>query len=193
MSLKIKTPSLPLLFNLSNFVPEHDAELAWLCEEAELTIGTRSNWGAMVDAALDGGNIRSASTLEEEEQRVDAMHRASTIIGWLESLAPPHSDVLVAAYRPPPRPWPVHYALKLGRLAGVVAMLRSVRDGYERARAGGRTVAPTAADWLDEQLVRGDDGRANAARLEAFGLYARALAAYRKARGSRPSLAPEES
>ena len=147
---------------------------------------------ATVEAAIDGQRGRVCSTLDAEEQRADAMHRASCIIGWLESLPAMQCDVLVAAYRPPPSPWPARYALKLGRLAGVVAKLASVQGAYARACAKGRTEARSAVEWLDEQLARGDEREADSARAEAFGVYGRALAAYRAARGTRPSLAPVE-
>ncbi len=194
MKTIVQNRSHLIAFDIDSFLPEEDAELRWLCEQAEQAVHMKSLWPATVERAVDGrGGAHLGTTLGEEEARVDAMHRAGTILGWLEAIAPAHCDVLVAAYRPPERPLPAHYALKLGRLAGVVARLASVREGFERALAQRRTVAKSPVDWLDEQIVRGDEERANVARREAFGVYARALAAYRAARGNRPSLAPEAS
>ena len=169
--------------------PETDRELEWLFTSAETEIGTSSNWEPFVDAALSGARGIEGDGLDEADRRADAMHRAGTIVGWLEAMPPPLMAVLVAAYEP--RSWPAHYALKLGRLAGVVATLDSVRRDHSAACASGRTSEGNVVDWLDEGIIRGHDERAQAAWEEALPRYAQALAAYRKVRGTRPCLVQE--
>ncbi len=169
--------------------PETDRELEWLFTRAETEISIRSNWSAFADAALSGDHVEGDS-MDEVEARTFAMHRARLIEGWLDAMPAPLAAVLVAAYEP--RPWPAHYELKLGRLAGVVARLPSVRADFARAKAQGRTSARDPVDWIDEGIVRGQDARAEAAWEEALPGYARALAAYRTARGTRPCLMRDE-
>jgi hypothetical protein len=165
--------------------PETDRELEWLFTCAESEIDTPSNWDPLADDALSGDHC-SIRHMDRVEARADAMHRARIIFGWLESLPPVHSEVLVAAYQP--QVWPSHYELTLGRLAGVVAALPGVREDFRRARSRGETSARDPVDWLDMQIIRRDSARAEAAWEEALALYARAFAAYRKARGNRPCL-----
>ena len=96
---------------------------------------------------------------------------------------------LVAAYQP--RSWPRFYESRFGRLSGIVAELPSVRARHGVALARGLTQTRDPVAWLDDE-VRRDDGRdAERAGEEASVLYRRALAAYRAARGTRPSLMQE--
>lgn len=169
--------------------PENDRELEWLFTQAETEMSVQSNWNAFADAALSGDRDVEGESLEEVEARTFAVHRARTILGWLEAMPPALAAVLVAAHEP--RAWPARYELRLGRLAGVVAGLPSVRAGFEAARAEGRTAARDPVEWFEDEIERGEDLRAEAALEEARGRYAAAVAGYREARGTRPCLLDE--
>jgi len=188
MPAHVKTPRSPItvttLCDLPR--PETDRELLWLFERAEIEIATPSSWQPIVDASLRGARRERGSSRDDAERRADAYHRASTIVGWLEKLPKALGDVLVAAYQP--REFPHRYQLQLGRLSGVVPTLASMRDGLRAARGAGLTAHTDVVLWLDEAIQLGRDELVSAARDEALLHYARALAAYRAARGSRPSL-----
>jgi len=152
--------------------PETDWELYWLFNHAEAEVSARPRWN-------------------EAELPHDAYHRASIIVGWLEAMPPAMAAVLVAAYQP--RAWPGRFELRFRLLAGVVATLPSARAGFEAARErGAATTATSVASWVDELIARGEDEREGALRAEACGVYERALAAYRVARGNRASLVEDE-
>ena len=161
---------------------ETDAEPLWLFEEAEIEIGTPSNWHSLVESSLDGTRRQGGGGQDFYERRADAYHRASIIVGWLERLSPTDGAVLVAAYQP--RPWPHRYELKLRRLAGVVPTLASVRAEYLAAVARGHTEAEDVVRWLDEAIACREDAVAERAAQAALLPYARALAAYRAVRGT---------
>jgi hypothetical protein len=190
MKLTIKTPP--------SFAPvalhelpraENDPELEWLFEHAESEINLQSNWHPLVEVALSGARRTRYGTSDAAERRADAMHRASTIVGWLEKLPAHHGSILVAAYKP--RCWPGYYEMKFKRLSGVVAQLPSVLADHRTAHARGHTRTRDPVAWLDDDVRSNAGQRAGQALEEALVPYVRALAAYRAVRGTRPSLMEE--
>ncbi len=75
-------------------------ELTWFFERALAEIEPQSNFGAMVQGAMVGrirrGGARQVET--SDERRVEALHAARTIHGWLMLLHPTDRQVLVALY-----------------------------------------------------------------------------------------------
>jgi hypothetical protein len=92
-----ETPLLVADLRASAVVHE---ELTWFFERALAEIELPSNFGAMVQGAMVGrirrGGARQVET--SDERRIEALHAARTIHGWLMRLRPMDRQVLVALY-----------------------------------------------------------------------------------------------
>ena len=123
------------------------AELTWFFNEAESAIDLPSNFLGL----LTGG---STSSLQEVEQRAEAMHSARKIDDRLKLLRT--ADALLLADLYTERPWSdaVLEALPDG-LAGAAEGSPLVRTAYLRALAHGETRVRSVTTWIEEVVRTG--------------------------------------
>jgi hypothetical protein len=157
-------------------------ELTWFFNEAEIAIGQPSLHAALVACA-------PPSSVDEAEARVEALHAARKIARRLATL--PVADVRVLDAYCTERPWPAALEGVLHGLVGVVEAMPAVRAEHLTARARGQTRTPDVTRWL-RQLVAERSPLLKAWREQAEEARSRALAAYERARGTGPSLVPED-
>ena len=158
-------------------------ELIWFFNEAESAIEDSSNFCPLVAGS-------TATTADEEEARREAVHAVGKINGWLSKVHTTEALLLAGLFTD--RPWPKRVRRALGVLGGAVAVLPVVRAEHLSAFATGRTRSDKVPDWLEELLAgRGRDSVA-AWKRDAARSCAIAIAAYERARGKCPCIAPEK-
>jgi len=157
-------------------------ELTWFFNEAESAIEGPSYGCALVAGC-------TATTLDEEEARIEAVHAAGKINGWLAKVHTTEALLLAGLFTQ--RPCPKHVRRALGVLAGAVEVLPSVRAEHLGAVATARTHADNVAGWLEELVAGRDRDRVVAWKREAARSCAIAIAAYERARGTGPCAVPD--
>jgi hypothetical protein len=162
--------------------PEAEAELHWFFNEAEVLIGVPSNFMAILSG-------RHATTIEEADNRANAVHVAGLIWRRLLQLPGNGLDILQGLYTE--RVWPLTIAHALGSMAGVIEAMATVKAEYMTAWMQRQTNAPDVTAWLEEHAQRGSP-LLIAWHEEAKRACTRALADYQKVRGQGPSLVPQE-
>ncbi len=157
-----------------------DAELTWFFNDAETAIEVPSNLPRLLVGL-------TASTLEEEEERMEAKHAADWIRDRLLSIPLAQARTLEALYLE--RPWPRRVERALGELTGPVEALPVVRAEHLRALARGHTSQRACVWWLDE-LVKANRRALEVWRPEAELACAVAITAYERVRGRGASVVP---
>jgi hypothetical protein len=168
-----------------------EQELDWFFGCAESAMGLRSNFLPLMEMALTGvKGTRSDPADTGMEDRLEAAHAARIIRARLLATSGEDAKTIACAYEP--RQWPARVDSVFGRLAGVAVRTPEATSGFTEAVAMRRTAAESVAAWLDEAIACG--GRRAVAPIlwEAQCRWARAIRAYRIARGSGPSCVPKE-
>ncbi len=174
---------LPLQFGDVKPSLQAQEELRWFFNEAEREIGEPSAFCALVAG-------HTASSMDEVERRQEAMHAAGTINRRLQSLGVSHALMLSGLYTE--KRWPKLLGRVLGRLAGAVEALPTVRAQYLRALIGAQTKSKCVEAWLEELIQSGGPAAVQDWRREAQLACALASHAYERARGDGPSVVPTE-
>ena len=167
----------------ANLTAEAHAELTWFFNEALQAIEEPSNFCALVAGA-------SSSSTGAVEDRIEALHAAGKINGWLEAIPTSSMRMLGGIYTE--RPWPPRLERVLGSLTGAVECLPVVRAGYLRALMKGDTTTRSVAAWLEELVTRGGKQALADWKREADRACTIAIGAYQHERGSRPGVVPHE-
>jgi len=183
LSIEPSPAQLPLQFGDVKPSLQAQEELRWFFNEAERELEEPSAFCALVAG-------HTASSMDEVERRQEAMHAAGTINRRLQSLGVTDALMLSGLYTE--RVWPKRMERLLGRLAGAVEALPTVRAQYLRALIGAQTKTKSVEAWLEELIEVGGPAAVEDWRREAQLACAIASHAYELARGDGPSVVPTE-
>ncbi len=154
-----------------------DQELEWFFNSVESDMGLRSTFLASI------GRHTAGSHAPSPDEAVDATHAQRVIRRCLEAIEETDEAVLRCAYTQ--RDWPVVLWDQFGRLTGIVVRLACAHETVPEGERAQEIFEMNHAAWLASEIHRRViDPMFLRLRTHAQGRFARATAAYARARGN---------
>jgi hypothetical protein len=176
LRLVFSVPSVPATF-VRPCGPANQ-ELEWFFTMAECSMGLRSNFSQAL--------VHERQRQDDPDLRFEAARAHRIILGHLQHMGDPDAGVLFAAYAA--RPWPIELIDELGRLTGIMVRLEAADIGLPDSDRRLVWLEQHVASTMSDALFKGEFGRYDRLRERAQRIFDRAYGAYRRKRGTGPSL-----